>query len=93
MRYAVDLNTHTIAEAWESEPLDAFRNVLRHACPGCDDREDCLGGCPLVPEITLCGERQRVREGRDCGCDVWKCRGDHKGGGTRNVISIRKSPA
>jgi len=58
MQYAVDLNKHTIQEAWDSEPFEKFRNYHRYSCSGCEDQNNCRGGCPLVPEINLC-ERDR----------------------------------
>ena len=62
-RYAVSLREHTIEEAWNSEPFDQFRNVLRSRCPACEKRADCMGGCPLMPEVVLCSgfQRQHVR--------------------------------
>ncbi len=65
MEYAVDLHTHTIEEAWNSEPFEVFRSVLRDACPSCPDRYDCLGGCPLVPEITLCTRKDEGKKLRN----------------------------
>ena len=49
----------TIEEAWNSEPFEEFRNHMRNACPGCDKRELCLGGCPLMPEIVFCKSNNR----------------------------------
>ncbi len=54
MRYAVDLNAHTIFEAWNSRQFEDFRTILRHACPDCGHQKDCMGGCPLTPGVTLC---------------------------------------
>jgi radical SAM protein with 4Fe4S-binding SPASM domain len=54
LRWGVDLSKHTIQEAWNSEPFEDFRNHMRNACPECAKRESCMGGCPIVPEITLC---------------------------------------
>ena len=51
----------TIEQAWSSEPFEAFRNIMRRACPGCDKREFCMGGCPLFPEIVLCHDERRMR--------------------------------
>ena len=50
----------TIEEAWNSERFEAFRNVMRSACPECASRELCLGGCPLMPEIVLCDDSPRL---------------------------------
>lgn len=57
MRWAVDLHSRSIREAWESPQFADFRSRLRDACPGCAQRELCLGGCPIVPEIVLCESR------------------------------------
>ncbi len=56
-RWAVDLRTHTIREAWESPTFEDFRNRLRNACPDCEKRDLCMGGCPVRPEIVLCRDR------------------------------------
>lgn len=53
-RWGVDLKNCTIQEAWNSETFEAFRNHFRTACPDCEKREMCMGGCPIVPEIVLC---------------------------------------
>lgn len=53
-KWAVDLRTHSIAEAWNSETFDDFRNHFRNACPNCDKRQFCMGGCPICPDIVLC---------------------------------------
>lgn len=58
MRWSVDLRTHTIREAWNSQSFEAFRNILRSACPECGVREHCMGGCPIRPEIVLCRDRE-----------------------------------
>lgn len=56
-RWAVDLRTHTIKEAWDSRQFENFRDRLRNACPGCDKRNACMGGCPIRPEIVLCAKK------------------------------------
>ena len=54
-RYAIQLGGDvTIAEGWDSEPFERFRDKLRKACPNCAHKDLCLGGCPLMPEIVLC---------------------------------------
>ncbi|MCM1046497.1 MAG: SPASM domain-containing protein [Candidatus Gastranaerophilales bacterium] len=57
MRWAVDLRKHTIEEAWNSEKFEDFRNHLRAACPDCENRRACMGGCPIRPEIVLCKKK------------------------------------
>ena len=63
-RYFVSLRDKTIEEAWNSEPFERFRNRMHNACPECNKREFCMGGCPLMPEIVLCGSNVRKRDGR-----------------------------
>ena len=57
-RWAVDLRTHSIGEAWNSPAFEDFRSHFRTACPACGKRDACRGGCPIVPEIVLCGDRE-----------------------------------
>jgi radical SAM protein with 4Fe4S-binding SPASM domain len=57
--YAVDLNKYTMREAWESETFNKFRDKLRSSCKSCSCRTDCLGGCHLIPSITLCNKPER----------------------------------
>lgn len=58
--YAVSLREFTIEQAWNSIPFNNFRNILSSCCPNCVKRENCFGGCPLLPEIVLCKERIRL---------------------------------
>ncbi len=60
-RYEVSLKEMTIEEAWNSEPFERFRDTMRKACPECEKRELCLGGCPLMPEIVFCDSDKRGR--------------------------------
>lgn len=55
--YSVDLRTMTIEEGWNSREFDRFRSILQTACPDCQKRELCMGGCPLMPQIVLCKEK------------------------------------
>lgn len=57
-RWAVDLAKNTIAEAWESDIFEDFRNHFVQSCPGCKHRTKCMGGCPIVPEIVLCKDKE-----------------------------------
>lgn len=57
MRWAVNLKDHSIQEAWDSPQFDDFRNHFRIACPDCGKRGEYMGGCPIVPQIVLCGQR------------------------------------
>ena len=57
-QYKVQLNKEgTIEDAWNSEPFERFRDKMRDACPGCDKKALCMGGCPLMPEIVFCKDR------------------------------------
>ena len=58
-RHEVSLREMSIAEAWNSEPFERFRNKMRGACPDCEKRALCMGGCPLMPEIVFCNSNQR----------------------------------
>lgn len=58
-KYAVSLRDMSITEAWNSEPFEKFRNRMRGACPGCHKKELCMGGCPLMPEIVFCNDKER----------------------------------
>ena len=58
--YYVSLRGCSIEEAWNSEPFERFRQKMRSACPECEKKELCMGGCPLMPEIVLCGKKQRT---------------------------------
>ncbi len=53
-RWAVDLRNHTVQEAWDSAQFEDFRNYFRKSCPACGERNICMGGCPIRPEIVLC---------------------------------------
>ncbi len=58
-RYEVSLRNMTIEQAWNSEPFERFRDKMRGACPDCEKKELCMGGCPLMPEIVFCNSCQR----------------------------------
>ena len=47
----------------ETKELEAFRDRMRRACPGCDKKELCMGGCPLMPEIVFCDDDKRHIQG------------------------------
>lgn len=57
-RWGVDLNSHSIQEAWDSEEFNDFRRHLQESCPNCQNRVECMGGCPIKPQIVLCNERR-----------------------------------
>ena len=55
--WAVDLKQYTIKEAWESDAFENFRQHFMTACPTCEKRKFCMGGCPIRPEIVLCDKK------------------------------------
>ena len=64
-KYYVSLRGSSIEEAWNSEPFEVFRNRMRSACPGCEKKELCMGGCPLMPEIVFCDSEKRMTGGTE----------------------------
>lgn len=56
-KWAVDLAQYSIAEAWESNTFNDFRNHFSHSCPDCKHHTSCMGSCPIVPEIVLCDKK------------------------------------
>ena len=59
LKWAVDLNTHTIQEAWDSDVFEDFRSHFRNSCKGCKDRENCRGGCVIRRNIVLCDRKEK----------------------------------
>lgn len=59
LRWAYDITNDTIQNAWNSPQFEDFRNRFRNACPGCDKRTLCMGGCPICPEIVLCNSEKK----------------------------------
>ena len=59
MRWAVDLKTHTIQEAWDSKQFEDFRNYFRNSCNGCSRKCECRGGCPIRRQIVLCDRKEK----------------------------------
>ena len=60
-RWEVDLRSNTIQEAWNSPVFNDFRERMRSACPECEKRDLCMGGCPICPEIVLCERAERLK--------------------------------
>ena len=56
-KWAVDLHQYSLKEAWDSQVFEDFRNHFRKACPDCQKRDYCLGGCPICEEIVLCSSK------------------------------------
>lgn len=65
MRWAVDLRKYTIKEAWNSTQFENFRDYFRTACPDCENRLSCMGGCPIRPEIVVCKKKALPRIERE----------------------------
>lgn len=61
--YAVSLRSMEIVEAWNSVPFEDFRNRMRNACPNCEKRTLCMGGCPFMPEIVFCNSAKKHKKG------------------------------
>lgn len=60
-RYEVQLGDGvSIEDAWNSEPFERFRDKMRGACPDCEKKALCMGGCPLMPEIVFCKNEKRM---------------------------------
>ena len=53
-KHGVNLRNTTIEEAWNSNEFNDFRRSLTDRCPTCSQRLNCMGGCPLMPQIVLC---------------------------------------
>ena len=58
-KYAVSLREKTIEEAWNSAPFEVFRSRMKTACPDCEKKKLCMGGCPIIPDIVLCERKER----------------------------------
>lgn len=58
-KFAVSLKEYSIEEAWNSLEFDLFRKSLKRRCPECSIRHECMGGCPLMPEVVLCSRQEK----------------------------------
>lgn len=58
-RWAVDLRTNTIEEAWNSDKFELFRSYFKNSCSKCKDRLECRGGCPIASSIVLCNRQEK----------------------------------
>lgn len=54
LKFAVSLKGTTIDEVWNSQAFEAFRSIQRDSCRDCEKKPLCMGGCPIIPESTLC---------------------------------------
>ena len=55
-----DLRTGTIADAWQSSRFNLYREVFKKACPECNRKDECMGGCQILRQITLCEREERM---------------------------------
>ena len=62
-KYYVPLRDSSIEEVWNGKIFDQFRGKMRRACPGCEKKELCMGGCPLMSGIVFCDSEKRTIEG------------------------------
>ena len=65
LKWGVSLKDKTVEDAWNSKKFAAFRSHLFMSCPGCKNRENCMGGCPIKNEIVLCNSKERKEMGID----------------------------
>ena len=61
-QYGVSLREMSIEAAWNSPPFEQFRSFMCGSCPECEKRDYCLGGCPLMPEIVFCDDKNRSKK-------------------------------
>lgn len=55
--YGVSLHDRSLEDAWNSSQFREFRQRFLDKCPSCGKYEMCFGGCPVLPEVTLCSSR------------------------------------
>jgi radical SAM protein with 4Fe4S-binding SPASM domain len=56
--------SYTIKEAWDSYKFENFRSHFKNSCPECPERMLCMGGCPIIPQVSLC-DREEKDQKRD----------------------------
>lgn len=60
LRWAYDISSDSIQNAWDSKQFEDFRSHFKHSCKECSRRNECLGGCPIRREIVLCDRKEKV---------------------------------
>ncbi|MDP3058992.1 MAG: radical SAM protein [bacterium] len=55
--FGVSLENTPIEEAWNSSQFFEFRRRFFERCDTCREYDLCLGGCPIIPHITICEKR------------------------------------
>lgn len=58
LKHAVDLKNYSVIDAWESNTFEDFRKHFTSHCSKCPKHEECLSGCPIVPQITICDREE-----------------------------------
>lgn len=61
-KFAIDLKTHSVEEAYNSTLFDGFRRTFNgyvseaesNSCRSCENKVLCMGGCPLMKSIVIC---------------------------------------
>ena len=59
LKYGVSLRNSSVEEVWNSDNFTKFRSKLFLSCPNCQNRDCCMGGCPLKQEVVLCNSGLR----------------------------------
>jgi radical SAM protein with 4Fe4S-binding SPASM domain len=62
-KQSVDLSTFSLEAAWNSETFNDFRKRFERRCTSCTNYPLCYGGCPVIPEITICKQLNDERRG------------------------------
>lgn len=52
----ISLKAGNIEKAWNSKEFLSFRSRFANGCRNCQSYDQCLGGCPVLPEITICSK-------------------------------------
>ncbi|MCL1795236.1 MAG: SPASM domain-containing protein [Oscillospiraceae bacterium] len=56
--HGISLRNHTIEEAWHHSQFESFRRRFANRCSDCEWQQMCLGGCPIISDIALCGRQE-----------------------------------
>lgn len=59
MKWAYDISSDSIQNAWDSEKFEDFRNHFRNSCGNCNRKLECMGGCPIRRQIVLCDRKEK----------------------------------
>lgn len=59
LKWEYDISSDAIYNAWHSDQFNDFRQHFISSCPECKDRVNCMGGCPIKNEITLCNRKEK----------------------------------